>query len=277
MNCDLHIHSNLSDGWKSIAELIEIAKDSGLKIISITDHNSFEAYKRIIEDSELKIIKGVEISACHKDIYYHFVMYNFNIDNKYLLEYEQRVRQHDIANFIKMIEQLKTKYGLFISQKNIDKFLQNNIYFDRVRLNNLFVEANIIDNPSEAFYKYTKNIRDKWAHQISLEELFELEKNPNSIISLAHPTKYFESMAEVEKAILYLKDSYHLRAIEAINSRASIEELEQLVAIAKKHNLLISGGSDYHAKIGAEEQKKIGYANGEIYLEDVTILKRFDI
>ena len=43
-NADLHIHSSESDGKMSPYEIIDIAKQSGKKYISITDHNTIDAY-----------------------------------------------------------------------------------------------------------------------------------------------------------------------------------------------------------------------------------------
>ena len=63
---DLHMHTSYSDGDYDIKEVIEMAYNAGLKTISITDHDRadhFEKIKEIGKDFDLRIIKGLEISA----------------------------------------------------------------------------------------------------------------------------------------------------------------------------------------------------------------------
>ena len=80
---------------------------------------------------------------------------------------------------------------------------------------------------------------------------------------------YYENFKYVRELILNLKNKYDLRAVEAINSQSSKEEIDSLIRICKKNNLYISGGTDY----SASKKEKIGYINKEkISVSDVSIL-----
>ncbi len=211
MNCDLHIHTNLSDGSSTVSEIIEVALDNNVLLLSITDHNIIDAYKDLILPNKIKIITGVEISVLFDNYEYHFLMYGFDINNKYILNYNK------------------------ISKE------------------------------------YSKLYNDHFC--ITMEELFRLEKNTSSIVSLAHPTKYFSDFKDIEEFILMLKKKYNLRAVEAITSRTTKEKQDYLINFCKSNDLYISGGSDYHSKKGDFELKKIGNANGIIRDIDLTILR----
>lgn len=66
---DLHIHSTYSDGSNSPTEILRIAQEQKLEYISITDHNSVDAYNELRKTRNLfegKIISGVEISTSYK-------------------------------------------------------------------------------------------------------------------------------------------------------------------------------------------------------------------
>ena len=65
---DIHMHTNLGDGWASPARVIEEATHKGLRLIAITDHDHLEGAKRVEEllarqNNALQLITGVEVST----------------------------------------------------------------------------------------------------------------------------------------------------------------------------------------------------------------------
>jgi predicted metal-dependent phosphoesterase TrpH len=272
MKCDLHVHTNLSDGGSSVEEVFNNAIKNNVKIMSITDHNIFEAYKKLDIKKDISIITGIEISVMIDNIEYHFVMYGFDISDIHMIEYEDKVSEYNIEEFKKAVVLLREKYYLNIPEEFLKSFIDCNVYFDRMRLNKLLKELNIVDSMSDAYYLYTRNIPEHPRLSITVEELFELEKNTSSIVSIAHPTKYFKNLNELEYFVLNLKNNYGLKAVECITNRATIEEQNHLIKFCNDNNLYVSGGSDYHAKVGESESKQIGSANGDIEKESLTIL-----
>lgn len=270
MICDLHIHTNFSDGWSSLEEVLIEAKENNVKIISITDRNLFEAHK-LIKDKN--IIVGTEICVEYKGYEYHFLMYGFDVNNKYMKEYDDKVKKHNISKFIEKINMFEQLFKININKDKLNDFIDRNVYFDRVRLNNLLVELNIVNTPEEAFYKYTNKIPEHKRFMLTLEELFELEKNTDSVVSIAHPTKYFNDLKDVEDFILMLKNNYNLRCVEVISPRATLEEQESLLKFCKTKNLYVSGGSDYHGDKNLKHIKRIGFEKKEILKSELTILE----
>ena len=81
---DLHCHTTCSDGSVSPAELIQMASKIGLKGLSITDHDTIEAYETALPEAKkmgLELIPGVEFSAAYHEINIHVLAYSFSIDN----------------------------------------------------------------------------------------------------------------------------------------------------------------------------------------------------
>ncbi len=65
---DIHMHTNLGDGWASPARVIEEATRRNLTLIAITDHDHLEGAKRVEEllsrqNHPLQMITGVEVST----------------------------------------------------------------------------------------------------------------------------------------------------------------------------------------------------------------------
>lgn len=272
MYVDFHIHSNYSDGSKSIKEILEICNENNVSIISITDHNGINTNKI---NSTIKIINGMEIDVeYNKTITLHFLLYDFDINSKKIKEYLDKNRKHEIINFKKRISEFEKKYNHVLNKKLVNKFISTNNYFDTVRLNNLLVYLNICDNPSEAYYKYTNSIKSYNRYSITLDELFEISKDSKGIVSLAHPLNYKIDIDEIKSIILNLVNKYDLKVVEAINSHQNLEEQKSLINFCIDNNLLISGGSDSHYQHGSKSSKKIGYVNGlKIKDTDLSFLK----
>ena len=83
---DLHIHTNCSDGDNSIYEVIDMAINNKLDMISITDHDTIGAYEEELfdyaKDNNIKIIPGVEISTKNDKCGIHVLGYNIDLNNK---------------------------------------------------------------------------------------------------------------------------------------------------------------------------------------------------
>lgn len=267
MICDLHIHTTFSDSIASLDEVLKMIKENNIGVYSITDHNLFEAAK-IIKDKNM--INGIEISVEYNNSEFHFLMYGFDINNKYIKEYDNRVRLHDINGFMNLINTFENIYKVKLDDKKVEDFTSKNVYFDKRRLNELLISLGIAKDIDSA-NDYTSVLPENKRLLITLEELFELEKNTYSIVSLAHPNKYYKDMEDIENFILILKNKYNLRCVEVVTSRAELDIQDHLNKFCIENNLYTSGGSDYHGNTSHKGIKKIGFGNKDIIKEELTI------
>ena len=85
-NANLHIHTSFSDGKLHPSEIISLAVNKNLKYISITDHNTLEAYKHIdvIGNNNLQIITGIEFDCWYKSNFMHILGYGIDLNNESL-------------------------------------------------------------------------------------------------------------------------------------------------------------------------------------------------
>ena len=274
MNADFHIHTRYSDGGKTPKEIIKLCQENDIKYISITDHNTFRFYKEN-KDYDLKIIRGMEVNvAYNQDLTLHMLLYNYDLNSPLLSEYYKKNRAYEIYHFNKKVKLCEELFNIKIDKKIKRRFIKNNNYFDRVRLNNLLVECKIAKDPVEAFSKYTKRINETKRYKISVQDFFKLEKDTRGIASLAHPLRYKRSLEEIEKIILELQNKYNLRVVEAINNRQTLEDEQKLIKFCNAHNLYISGGSDSHYKFGEAPNMTVGkILNRKIDEKELTFLK----
>ena len=122
MKINLHTHSNYSlDGEYDVNELINFFIDNNFDIISITDHDTCEAYKHIQDNPNIKVITGIEADAIVNNHTYDFLCYNFKLDEvyKYAKEKYETVDKRQLKIFNALVEKAKSRN---INLSNIDSY-----------------------------------------------------------------------------------------------------------------------------------------------------------
>jgi len=125
LNANLHIHTCFSDGKAMPEDIICSAAEKKLKYISITDHNTIDAYKHIekLEHGELKIITGVEFDCWYKSNFMHILGYGINLQDEglnSLCAKSSKETQFDIVRIFSsrkapdVIEKIKNAGGIAV-------------------------------------------------------------------------------------------------------------------------------------------------------------------
>ncbi len=268
---DLHIHSTASDGIYTREEIIRKAKEKGLKTISITDHDTLEAYDGFdINSQGIDILPGVELVCTAGKSPIEILCYGFDIDLMRIFmkehcpdhvkdSYYKTIREckvfkelgvdisFDAKNFDYLapgawairalwLELIKNPKAVELMKQEDPKFCEVDKYFFRQGINN----------------RHSKFFVDMSDIYVSLDELREFCDKTGALMFLAHPYEYTDNMDYV---LNIAKDYVH--GIEVYHPSADEEGRAYLEAFAKEHNLLISGGSDYHGFRGKLNSERI--------------------
>ncbi|MGI5897827.1 MAG: PHP domain-containing protein [Candidatus Dojkabacteria bacterium] len=259
---DLHTHTINSDGSQTTIELLKEAEKKGMNYLSITDHNSIRAYKDI-KKINLKeyytgeIINGVEITTHYKGELIEVLGYLFDLDKM-----ENGIQKHDMYTSFK--ERYKTRFKLIkdeyakrgitfeydLEDENNDmrdksihaeiiKHSENDKFFLDINHKQTSVSffRNEVNNPNSKFYI------DQTVFFPNLKTVIDLIHESEGLAFLAHPFIYSKNIvAELENII----GNYSLDGIECFYTTFTEDQTKYLLEIAKKYDLLISGGSDYH-------------------------------
>lgn len=251
---DLHTHTNYSDGDLSPSELIRLAIEKRVGILGITDHDTLAGIKEVdkshslIVDSGIQIIDGIELSAKVSKGRMHILGYNIDIHDINLNEKMGELRDNSINSVLSVMEQIKRDYGIIFRYDDIKELVNSNHNLGRPDLAKLCVKYGYASSIQDAFDKYLIAAHNKTRSSskgLPYEECIELILKSKGIPVLAHPKSL--ELSEKEFLIL-LKEmiSLGLKGIEVYHSSHTKEERKYYLEIAKKYNLLISGGSDYH-------------------------------
>lgn len=279
---DLHTHTTSSDGDLSPQELIRLAIDKRIGIIAITDHDTIEGIKKvnrnedIVVASGIKIINGIELSAKTDKGRMHILGYDIDLENSSLNKKMINLKDNSINSVLSIMEQIKRDYGIKFSYEDIKELVNANHNLGRPDLAKLCVKYGYATTFQDAFDKYLIDAHNKTRQTskgLQYQECLELITNSGGIPVLAHP----KSLELSEKEFLILLNemiSHGLQGIEIYHSSHSKAEMDYYLEIAKRYNLLISGGSDFHGKSVKPEIELGSGINNNVLVRKLSILEK---
>lgn len=101
-NVNLHIHSTFSDGEVNVDELVVQAKAKGLKYISVTDHNTLNAYLQTDILKEEFVIPGIEFDCWYGTVFLHMLGYGVDPNNKELQALCAKTKRGTEADWVRI-------------------------------------------------------------------------------------------------------------------------------------------------------------------------------
>jgi predicted metal-dependent phosphoesterase TrpH len=269
MKIDLHIHTKTgSDGNLPIEEVFQEAKDRNIDLISITDHDSIICQGKAItlaKEHGISYITGVELNVAfhypedNKDVSLDFLGYGYDINNQDLKGKLALIKEYRE----KRARQILRKLNVEFDKEGIERFTREDLkriedsvdgVFGRPHIANYLIEKGIVKDKQEAFDKYLVKCNVP-KYPLSLAEASQLIRNAGGILVHAHPsdpkgtslvsiTRDLEEQTRViEKYMLQYVDG-----IECWHTDHDEKTTAHYVEFARKHNLLVTGGSDCHQK-----------------------------
>ena len=268
MRIDLHIHTKTgSDGNLSVEEVFREAKKRNIDLMSITDHDSVDAQERAIAlagEYGIAYITGVELNVTFqypgcKSISLDFLGYRYDIDNQELRSKLELMRERREIRAREILEKLNNEFD----KENIAGFdeedmkkIQGSVdgVFGRPHIANYLVEKGIVENKQEAFDRYLVKC-DVPKFPLSLAEASRLIKNAGGVLALAHPndpngTSLASITADLDEQTKIIEEYMleYIDGIECWHSRNDAKTTAHYTEFARKHRLLMTGGSDCHQK-----------------------------
>ena len=241
---DLHSHSRYSDGAVSISELVYTYKRAGVEMMSLTDHDcilGLEEARYKAEKDNILFVNGVEISTSDHDNL-HFVGYNFDTNNSLLLkllETNAALRLERVRKTIKLLQE----NGIKITEEEVLKLTKG--VPSRAHVADVLRRRHLGFMRADIFKKYLGKGCPSYVPPMAgtVKETIETIRQAGGKCFIAHPGLVKEYW-DFEKWV-----SWGLDGIEVYYPSHREALREELLQIAKKYNLLVSGGSDFHGNI----------------------------
>ena len=277
---DLHIHSNNSDGYYSVKEILKMAEEKKINTISFCDHNVLGAYEELkdIDISKYykgKIITGIEFDFVYDKKDFHMLGYNFDVDKLKDSKYINRKTEEELIKIeeqhldffksvckklsIKLSPNLKIEKSSEpandIIKNDMQKYKENDTILNDIlgmdRKKSFWLGS--VTKPESPFYiDLTKGL------PTAIEIADEIHRAGGMVV-LPHTFEY-KSIDNIQ----FLNDMYDLNildGIECVHSKHNLEQVNYLMNFCQEHDLLMSGGSDFHT----DKKQNLGYTDlGEI-------------
>ena len=248
MKADLHLHSTASDGLLSPQDVARRAAGLGFSVIALSDHGCVDGIGEAQEagkETGLKVIPAVELS-CGGEREIHILGYGFDPQSPALVQFcEERARQR-IARTEKMVRRL-CDIGKPVSLERVRE-LSGGV-MGRPHVARALMEAGHVRSVSEAFDRFL--IPGKPGYEpkedVSVRAAVELIGAAGGIAVLAHPMEMRRSEMVIE-ALVHEWKGQGLAGIEVWHPSAQNNHARFLLGLARREEMLVTGGSDFHGK-----------------------------
>lgn len=273
---DLHIHSNHSDGSDSIKVLAENIKQAKIDIFALTDHDTIEGCLEMSREisPEIKFIPSIELTCKADDIKCHLLGYNCNPHDEILNKLIQKGKVLRKNKLETRIQYLKTQWGITLTEDE-KEWLYSRKSVVKTHIANILVNRGLAKDNLSAMAKYLDGCKSGDTRFGGEEAIFAI-KASGGIPVWAHPLggegeKHLSQKEFLPKLNKMLK--FGIKGLECYYSRYSKEEISFLLECCEQHNLLISGGSDYHGTNKDIPLLKLNTNNTPIESENLSIIK----
>lgn len=253
MKADFHIHTDISDGYNNIKEIMKMAKENGLTHIAITNHDTIDGLEEAInlgKQEGIKVIPGIEISAFNfeKNKKVHVLGFDFELQGKNIKKLCDPILEKRNANSISQMNKLVSN-DYEISTKNILHRAKNSeVIYKQHIMAELMDKGYTNGIYSDLYKKLFKNggICDRDIDYADAVEAVKAIKADGGIAILAHPGQ-LDSFDIIDKLV-----EAGLDGLELNHEDHSSEDMNRIKSYSDKYDFIFTGGSDFHGEYGSE-------------------------
>ena len=240
---DLHLHTSASDGIYTPNEICTLAKEHGLVGISITDHDTVDAYHELTAEQRLMVIPGIEINTDYQGEEVHILGYFINIEHEPLLQKIEEIRKLRKNRLLKMVDKI-SGLGIPLTWEHVLNCAGNGSP-GRAHIGMAMVHQGLTSSIEEAMQRYLSRGAPAYVerYHFTPREAILLIRAAGGSPVLAHPG-LINSEQIIQEVIQMGVDG-----IEVYHTQHGPKQEEEYQLLAQRHSLLITGGSDFHGFI----------------------------
>lgn len=242
------MHSSFSDGSEKPEELIELAVANGVHAVALTDHDTVKGVSRFIRSARthgIEAISGVEISTSSASAEMHLLGYFMNHLDAVLATQLEWIRSARDARNEEILHKLH-KLGMSLNWREIRSFAGDHV-IGRPHFARAMVARGYCSSTKQAFSRYLSHGCPAYAKRRTLTaaEAIEIIRGAGGVAVLAHPFTLGLTYMDLSDLMRDMCE-FGLGGIEVYYPQHSPEQVREYLKIAKEHDLVPTGGTDYH-------------------------------
>jgi predicted metal-dependent phosphoesterase TrpH len=262
---DLHIHSTFSDGSLSPEQIVQAARKTHLKAISITDHDTLDGTIKALDcdvSGSLERISGIEMSVRFPCGSMHILGYLMHVDDQSLTQRLSIVQEARTQRNLKIVKKLQT-LGVDIEYDDVLDIAGGG-QVGRPHFAQTLVRKGSAENIDAAFDRFLKKGCPAYVSRYRLEpdEAIEAITNAGGVAVLAHPsTLAARDDGELETVLVGLKTA-GLKGLEVYYPNHDAKQRALYERLALRHGLVMTGGTDFHGAL--KPHIRLGVGKGDL-------------
>ena len=257
MIIDLQLHSTYSDGYLSPTEVANFLAHKGVKIASLTDHNTAAGYPEFYTACStlgIKVVPGVEIYTRFNNQQINILWYNLPLDSQEFNKLMENTQKHWSTRLRwHLLKLIKAKVLVAGSETVLDQFsnyVPTNSLLDAILglPGNRELIAEELNNPffreeeAIALLFNNKKVGKLRLSAVNLEKIINLQKKLGGQLVFCHPAK---GRVVPAKLVAQLK-SLGVEGLEVLSPHHSLGAIFYLQDLAERNDMIITAGSDFH-------------------------------
>ena len=265
--CDLHVHSNYSDGTLTPAQIVREAQTLGLSAVALTDHNTVAGlsdFLRAAEGTSLEAVPGIEFSTDYLDVELH-ILGLFVQERHYdaITRITDEMQQRKMQSNLDLIAALN-QAGYAVDYHKIKASMpagEPNRALIAAELTHLGYTPDI-----QSAFKTLLGAKCGYYHppkRIDVFELIEFLRSIGTVPVLAYPFLNLKEPEALRKFLAPAKEC-GLVGMEVLYSKFTRSQTAEAMSIADEFGLLYSGGSDFHGE--NKPDIRLGTGRGDLQI-----------
>ncbi|MFW0119362.1 PHP domain-containing protein [Rothia sp. CCM 9417] len=245
---DLHTHSCTSDGTQPVAELVAEVAALGLTGFALTDHDTTAGWSLAQAEADkwgLDFVPGMEISCSAQGVSVHLLCYLHDPHHEGLCAEMERSRVARRSRAQRMVERLSEDYPL--TWDTVQEHVHQGATVGRPHIADALVAIGAVTTRTEAFQRVLTPSSPYYIPHYAVDpvEAVQLVRQAGGVPVMAHPRAPSRGRLASDETIYAMIDA-GLAGVEVYHRDNPPEGRQWLLDLASRHDLLVTGSSDYH-------------------------------
>ena len=271
MRIDLHTHSNVSDGTDTPAELVVAARDAGLDVVALTDHDTFDGLDRAVaagREHGVEVVRGMELSCSRQGQSVHLLAYGVDPEAAALAEEMVRVREGRTGRLRPVLD-LLAGLGVPVTEEEVMAQVGDSPSVGRPHIADALVAAGWVGDRTEAFDRFLADGGPAHVsrYAIGIEHGIDLVHSAGGVAVIAHPWGRGRAALLPAEFLTRLVEEHRLDGIEVDHQDHDAEARVELRALVDRLGVLGTGSSDYHGTGKTDHDLGVNTTRPDVYDE----------
>lgn len=266
---DLHMHTTVSDGTDTPAELAERVREAGITLFSVTDHDAVKGCRELLKaDGIPHFITGVEFSCRDGEGSYHILGYDYDARSAPINEAVARGHALRLEKLRRRLGFLSEKFGFTFGEEDVRRL--GKLYNPgKPHIANMMVEYGYAETKEQAIKDCLNKLRTGGGY-IPPEEAIAAIRASGGVPVLAHPSfgrgDELITGGDMDRRLRRLI-GFGLEGVEAFYSGFTPGLRDEMLGFAERYGLYVTAGSDYHGKNKSVRLGETGLTSPDGYPE----------